>query len=89
MPEGVGVGAGVCGVAGCGGGGELGAAEVVAGERGAEVGGRLGDWGRHARWTVSPIEVTGISDPLPTTIDEGEAKVGGWGRETLPMSGMM
>jgi hypothetical protein len=43
VPGGVAVNAGVHGVTGCGGGGEdLIAAEVVAGERGAEVGGGLG-----------------------------------------------
>jgi hypothetical protein len=43
MPRGVGVNAGVHGVAGCGGGGEdLIVAEVVAGERGDEVGGGSG-----------------------------------------------
>jgi hypothetical protein len=40
VPGGVAIAAGVCGVTGCGGAGEdLIAAEVVAGERGAEVGG--------------------------------------------------
>jgi hypothetical protein len=43
VPGGVAVDAGVHGVTGCGGGGEdLVAAEVMAGERGAEVGGGLG-----------------------------------------------
>jgi hypothetical protein len=43
MPGGVAINAGVHGVIGCGGGGkDLVSAEVVAGERGAEVGGGSG-----------------------------------------------
>jgi hypothetical protein len=34
--------------------------------------------------TVSPTKMTGRMDPLPTTIDEGIAKLGGRKREMLP-----
>jgi hypothetical protein len=60
VPGGVAVDAGVHGVTSCGGGGEdLIAAEIVAGERGAEVKWRLGHWGRHAQWkrTAYSLEV--------------------------------
>jgi hypothetical protein len=38
---------------------------------------------------VSPTEVTGRTDPLPTTIDEGIARLGGRKREMLPGSGVV
>jgi hypothetical protein len=33
--------------------------------------------------TMSPTEMTGIIDPLPTMMEEGKVGLRGWGKETL------
>jgi hypothetical protein len=85
MPEGVVVDAGVHGVTGCGGGGEdLVAAEVMAGERGAEVGGGSGTGvdmlgGRElptppapSKWTYSTVKLSYVGvEPSSTAVSLG------------------
>jgi hypothetical protein len=82
VPGGVAVDAGVHGVAGCGGGGEgLVAAEVVTGERGAEVGGGSGTGvdmlgGRELptpptplKWTYSTVKLSYVGvEPSSTAL---------------------
>jgi hypothetical protein len=80
VPGGVAVAVGVHGVTGCGGGGEdLVAAEVVAGEHGAEVGGGSGIGvdmlgGRElstppapSKWTYSTVKLSYIGVELSST----------------------
>jgi hypothetical protein len=78
VPGGVAVDAGVHGVTGCGGGGEdLVAAEVVAGERGAEVGGGSGTGvdmlgGRElpapSKWTYSTVKLSYVGVEPSSTV---------------------
>jgi hypothetical protein len=39
--------------------------------------------------TVSPVEVTGRVDPLPTMIEEGKVVLWGWGKEIIQGSGVV
>jgi hypothetical protein len=88
VPGGVAVDAGVHGVADCGGGGEdLIAAEVVAGERGAEVGGGSGTGvdilsGRELptppaplKWTYSTVKLSYVGvEPLSTALSHAHPR---------------
>jgi hypothetical protein len=40
-------------------------------------------WYKGPGRTVSPIEVTGKVDPLPTMMEEGKVRLPGWGKETI------
>ena len=39
--------------------------------------------------TVSPVEVTGRVDPLPTMMEEGKVVLWGWGKEIIQGSGVV